>query len=204
MTAPYGRQLNPPLSDNCILPASLLPPLNHDFLPLFDNSVLPVLFVHTPSLPSSPRKCFPLDILFNLPSPHLNSTQPQLWNVSDNHVHVVASSTFVSADFPHKTHPQPTFFHSFQSQMAIQLKTKKLSYGLHPLIFNPLYTANHPNIFDIIETWLTSTNSYNEMIPLRYQIHHRDRVSLGGGIMIAVSDSPTPSSYPLMLILLQI
>ena len=132
MTAPYGRQLNPPFSDNYILPASLLPPLNYEFLPLFDNSVLRVLFVPPPSLPSSPQKCFPLDISHNLLSPHINSSQPQPWR-SATHIHVVASSTFVSPDFPHKTPPQSTFFLSFQSPMAIQLKTKNYHMDCFPL-----------------------------------------------------------------------
>ena len=109
--------------------------------------------------------------------------------------------SFLQTSLIKHTPNPPSSIHS-NLQWLFSSKQKTIIW-IAPLIFNPLYTANHPNIFDITETWLTSTNSDNEMIPLRYQIHHRDLVSLGGGIMIAVSDSPTPSSYPLMLMLLQ-
>ena len=44
------------------------------------------------------------------------------------------------------------------------------------------------DIFAITEAWASSSD--NGIIPLRYHVHRNDRVSVGGGVMIAVSDFP--------------
>ena len=73
--------------------------------------------------------------------------------------------------------------------------------------FQSFIYSNSYEIVCITETWLSDAVFDNEIIPKNYSIYRKDRKSLGGGVLVAISDSissnhipsPTPSNSLLYL-----
>ena len=67
------------------------------------------------------------------------------------------------------------------------------------------YSSPH-KIFIITETWLSDHIYNNEILPSGYTIHHKDRPSLGGGVLIALKNIipstliPTPPDLELIAV----